>query len=37
MFHKSPAYAADIKDLACDIKRFKKALKIISMSILFIL
>jgi hypothetical protein len=34
MFHKSPTYAgfkidnhlpADIKDLACDIKRFKKA------------
>jgi hypothetical protein len=36
MFHKSPTYAgvkiynhlpADIKDLACDVKSFKKALK----------
>ena len=39
MFHKSPAYAgvkiynhlpADIKDLACDIKSFKKALKLLA-------
>jgi hypothetical protein len=46
MFHKSPSYAgikiynhlpADIKDFACDIKSFKKALKTICMSILFIL
>jgi hypothetical protein len=46
MFQKSRAYAgvkiyshlpADIKDLACDIKGFKKALKIICMSIPFIL
>jgi hypothetical protein len=46
MFHKSPTYAgvkiyknlpANIKDLACDVKSFKKALKIIYMSILFIL
>jgi hypothetical protein len=45
MFHKSPAYAgvkiynhltADIKDLAGDIISFKKALKIICTSILFI-
>jgi hypothetical protein len=45
MFHKSPAHAgvkiynhlpADITDLAGDIKSFKKALKIICMSILFI-
>jgi hypothetical protein len=37
MFHKSPAYAgvkiynhlpSDIKDLACDMRSFKKALKI---------
>jgi hypothetical protein len=46
MFQKSPAYAGIkiynhlptyIKDLACDIKGFKKALKIICMSIPFIL
>jgi hypothetical protein len=45
MLHKSPAYTgvkiynnlpADSKDLAGDIKSFKKALKIICVSILFI-
>jgi hypothetical protein len=46
MFQKNPAYAgvkvynhlpADIKDLACDIKGFKKSIKIICMRIPFIL
>jgi hypothetical protein len=45
VFHKSPAYAGvkiynhlpvDIKDLAGDIKSFKKALKIICTNIHFI-
>jgi hypothetical protein len=45
-FQKSPAYAgikiynhlpANIKDLACDTKNFKKALKTICISIFFIL
>jgi hypothetical protein len=42
MFQKSPAYAgvkiynhlpADIKDLACDIKGFKKSIKIVCMTV----
>jgi hypothetical protein len=44
LFQKSPAYAgvkifnhlpANIKELACDTKNFKKAIKIIYMSIPF--